>query len=173
MRRPGGGDDYGDEVTDLRYERELTTRDVADLFRVRQATVRQWVARGYLNPTRRERSSNVFDTDEVCAAVALIVGKRKVTGHVPTSHGLLARSNPAERIPTKHYDAIITVTEAARLVQVAPETIRSWMHRGHLTAADGSTPRAVQLRLGDVVDAARARDVPRTGSRPRRQDRAR
>ena len=95
MRRPGGWDGYGDEVSDLRYERELTTRDVADLFRVRQATVRQWVARGYLKPTRRERSSNVFDTDEVCAAVDLIVGKRKATGHVPASHGLLARSNPA------------------------------------------------------------------------------
>lgn len=173
MRRAADWDEYGDQISDLRYGRELTTRDVADLFRVTQASVRQWVARGHLKPTRRERSSNVFDTDEVFAAVDLIVAKRKATGQVPPSQGSFARSNPADRIPTKHYDAIITVIEAARLVQVSPATIRSWMNRGHLTPAGGSTPRAVRLRVGDVVDAARARKLPRTGSSPRRQNRAR
>ncbi len=80
MRRRGSWDEYHDPISDLRYEPELTTRDVADLFRVAPATVRQWVARGDLRPTRQERSSNVFDTEEVFAAVDLIAAKRKATG---------------------------------------------------------------------------------------------
>lgn len=151
MRRPQSGDEYGDRISDLRYEREMTTRDVADFLRVTQASVR--------SPKRQERSSNVFDSHDVFAAFELIAARRKATGHTPRSEGYVAGSSPADRIPPKHYDVIITTSEAARLVQVSPATIRSWIHRGHLTPASSSTPRAVRLRVEDVVNAARARKL--------------
>jgi len=160
MQRPTSWDEYGDPISDLRYELELTTRDVADLFRVTQATVRQWVARGYLSPSRQEGPSNVFDTDKVFNAYDLIAARRRATGQAPHGEGYSAKSNVADRIRPKHYDAIITISEAARLVQVSPATIRSWMHRGYLTAANSSKPRAVRLRLEDVIKAARARRLP-------------
>lgn len=173
MRRPESGDEYGDRISDLRYEREMTTRDVADFLRVTQASVRQWVARGYLSPKRQERSSNVFASDDVFAAFELIAARRKATGHTPRSEGYVAGSSPADRIPPKHYDAIITTSEAARLVQVRPATIRSWIHRGHLTPASSSAPRAVRLRVEDVVNAARARRLSQPVAGFRRGSRAR
>lgn len=173
MRGAGSGDEFDDPISDLRYEPELTTRDVADFFRVTPAAVRQWVSRGYLRSTRQERSSNVFDTEEVFAAVNLIAANRKVTGNASRIDGYLAHSGPANRIPPKHYDAIVTISEAARLVQVSPTTIRSWIHRGHLTQVDGSTRRPVQLRVDDVVNAARARSLPQPVPGRRRGSRAR
>lgn len=160
VRHPGSSGEYGDPASDLRYEPELTTRDVAALLRVTQTTVRKWVARGHLRPTRQEGSSNVFDTEEVLDAFDLIAAGRKATGEAPRSDGYFARSNPADRIHPKHYDAIVTINEAARLVQVSPSTIRSWMHRGHLAPARSVTTRPILLRVEDVVQAARDRRLP-------------
>lgn len=160
MQRRTSWDQYGDPLSDLRYEPELTTRDVAALFRVTRATVRQWVARGYLSPSRQEGPSNVFDTAELFDAYDLIAARRRATGQAPRSDGHFAQSNAADRIRPKHYDALITISEAARLVQVSPATIRSWMHRGYLTTSNNSKPRAARLRLEDVIKAARTRRLP-------------
>jgi DNA-binding transcriptional MerR regulator len=173
MKRPPSWDEDGDPISDLRYEPELTTRDVADLFRVTQATVRQWVARGYLSPTRQVRSSNVFDTEEVFEAFDLIAARRKATGQARRSEGYFAKGNRADRIPSKHYDAIITISEAARLVQVSPATIRSWMHRGYLTPANSFKPRRIRLRVEDVIKATRARRLPQPVPAGRRRNQTR
>ena len=160
MQPPTSSDEYSDPISDLRYEPELTTRDVADLLRVTRATVRQWVARGYLSPTRQEGPSNAFNTNEVFDAYDRIASRRKAAAQRLRSEGYFAESNAADHIRPKHYDAIITISEAARLVQVSPATIRSWMHRGYLTPASSSKPQAVRLRLEDVTKAARARRLP-------------
>ncbi len=122
---------------------------------------------------RQERGSNVFDTETVLDAFDLIAARRQATGQAPRSEGLFARSNPADRIPPKHYDAIITISEAARLVQVSPGTIRSWIHRGHLSPASSSKPRRVRLRVEYVVKAARERSLPKASATGRRRNRTR
>lgn len=153
-------DEYGPYDSDLRYEPELTTRDVAELLQVKQATVRQWIARGYIQPSGKEGPSYVFDTYEVLKAHDLISARHKAAGVLP-----LVDPRTLQRLRQVHPDALLTIAEAARLVAVTPATIRSWLHRGHLGRAVGSQARAVLLRLDDVMGAAQARTLPRGGHR--------
>lgn len=137
---------------------ELTTRDVAELLHVTPATVRRWVARGHLMPIRQEGPANVFDSGDVHAAFENISARRRATGQ-PSGEGWpTVVRKPAERIPTKHYDALVTSTEAAQLLEINASTIRSWIHRGYLKPAVTTGP--VLIRLGDAVVAARGRRVP-------------
>lgn len=178
-RRPGprrftvqqpARDEYDDPIDDLRYEPELTTRDVADLLGVTQATVRRWVARGYISPVGKFGPSNLFNTHDVLAAHDDIEGRRKASGQARRKHRYRVDLRPFDRIRPKHYDAVVDVGEAARLLDVSPATIRSWIHRGHLTPLGSSNPRAIRLRLGDVIAAAQSRQLPRRSAqlgRPR------
>jgi DNA-binding transcriptional MerR regulator len=154
MQQPAR-DEYDDPVNDLRYEPEITTRDVSKLLGVTQATVRRWVARGYISPVGKLGPSNLFSTSEVLAAHDDIEARRKATG----------RLRLADRIRPKHYDAVVDVGEAAQLIDVSPATIRSWIHRGHLTPLRSSNPRAIRLRLGDVITAAQSRQLSRRSAR--------
>jgi DNA-binding transcriptional regulator YiaG len=158
--RQWSGDEYDDPIADLRHTREITSRDVADLLGITQATVRQWVARGYITPTGRIGPSNVFRTSDVLEAYDQIARRRKATRKPPEKRGWFADPTPMDRIRTKHYDAVISIDEAARLISVSPATIRSWLHRRHLEALPSSKPRGVRLRLGDVIHAAQARRMP-------------
>ncbi len=97
MKRPPSWDEDGDPISDLRYEPELTTRDVADLFRVTQATVRHRVARGYLSPTRQVRSSNVFDTEEVFEAFDLIAADERQLGKRAAARGTSLKATAPQR----------------------------------------------------------------------------
>jgi DNA-binding transcriptional MerR regulator len=160
------GDDYDDPLENLRYADEITTRDVADLLGVTQAAVRRWVARRYISPVGRFGLSNVFRPNEVLAAYEQIAARRKATGKPRRSHGWFVEPRPVDRIRPKHYDAVINVGEAARLLGISPATIRSWMHRGHLLPLASSKPRDIRLRLGDVINAARARRLPERRIRP-------
>jgi hypothetical protein len=160
-------DESDDPVRDLRYAVEITTRDVADLLDVTQATVRRWVARGYVSPVGKFGPSNVFRTDEILVAYDKIAARRKATGQ-RSSYGYLVEPRPADRIRPEHYDAIVSIGEAARLIAVSPATIRSWIHRGHLIPLTSSKPRASRLRLGDVITAAQARRISERLARPRR-----
>jgi DNA-binding transcriptional MerR regulator len=160
-------DDYDDPLDYLRYaDDEITTRDVADLLGVTQAAVRRWVARGYISPVGRFGPSNVFRANEVLAAHEQITARRKATGNPRRSRGWFVEPRLIDRIRPKHYDALINVGEAARLLGISPATIRSWMHRGHLLPLASSKPRDIRLRLGDVINAARARRLPERRIRP-------
>ncbi len=158
-------DEYDDPVDDLRYALEITTRDVADLLQVTQATVRRWVARGYLSPIGKFGPSNLFNTREVLAAYEEIQAKRKATGQTRRESRYGVELRAVDRIRPKHYDAVVEVGESARLIDVSPSTIRSWIYRGHLIPLGSSRPRAVRLRLGDVIATARSRQLPRRRSR--------
>jgi DNA-binding transcriptional MerR regulator len=153
-------DEDDDPVENLRYRTEITTRDVADLLDVTQSTVRRWVARGYINPTGKSGPSHLFNTRDVLAAHDEIQARRKATGKQRRQHRYGVELRRIDRIRPKHYDAVVSVREAARLIDVSPPTIRSWIHRRHLMPLASSTPRAVRLRLGDVVTAARSRRLP-------------
>lgn len=72
----------------------------------------------------------------------------------------MAVRKPAEQIPPKHYDALVTTTEAGQLLEISASTIRSWIHRGHLQPVASATPGPLLLRLGDLVTAARGRRIP-------------
>lgn len=165
MRR-AARDDHGDPIDDLRYEPEISTRDVADLLRVSDGTVRRWVARGYMFPVGRLGPSNLYNTREVLSAHEDIKARRKATGQGRREDGYRVALRPIDRIRTKHYDAVVDIREAARLIEVSPATVRSWIHRGHLNPLPSSKPRAVRLRLGDVIEAARARRLPERSARP-------
>lgn len=160
-------DEYDDPIRDLRYEPEISTRDVADLLGVRPGTVRRWVERGYLTPSGKCGASNLFDTREVLAAYDEIASRRRATGEL--KQGALGRPSlrPVDRISPKHYEAVVGVDEAARLLAVSPATIRSWIHRGHIRPLPSSRPRAVRLLLGDVISAGAERRLPRRSSPPR------
>lgn len=173
-RRPGprpittrrsARDEFDDRI-DLRSMSELTTRDVAELLGVTPATVRRWVARGYIRPVGKLGPSNLFHTREVLAAHGEIEARHKATGKPRAQGPFRVELRPIDRIQPKHYDAVIDVCEAARLIDVSPTTIRSWIHRGHLTPLASSKPRTIRLRLGDVIAAARARRLPRRSARP-------
>lgn len=153
-------DDSWPPSSDLRYQPELTTRDVGELLHVTPATVRRWVARGHLTPIRQEGRSNVFGRDDVLGAFDRISARRRATGQPSIEEWPVAVRKPAERLPPKHYDALVTATEAAQLLQISASTIRSWIHRGHLQPVGSATRGPVLLRLGDLVTAARSRRIP-------------
>lgn len=175
-RRPGPApltmqspdwDEYGEPIDELRYLPEISTRDVAELGGVTQATVRRWVARGYISPVGKLGASNLFSTKAVFAAFDGISGRRRATGKGRRQQSHLAGLRPFERVHPRHFEAVVDVREAARLINVAPATIRSWIHRGQLTPITSSKPRAIRLRVGDVIDTARARQLPQRATRAR------
>lgn len=168
-RRPGparltmqspGWDEHGEPIDELRFLPQISTRDVADLCGVTQATVRRWVARGYISPVGKLGASNLFNTKAVLAAFDAISARRRATGKDRRQQSYRAGPRPFERIHPRHFEAVVDVREAARLIDVASATVRSWVHRSQLTPLTTSRPRAIRLRVGDVIDTARARQRP-------------
>ena len=134
-------DDY-EGKTILRRGGEVSVRDIAYALGVDRSTVRKWVQRGYLEPARLERGAMVFRVSDVIAARDLI---RERTHDVP---GLKAN------IPSKFHDHVVRIADAAKAAHVQPATVRSWIHRGHITPTNpGSRPTL--LRVGDVFQVAR------------------
>lgn len=59
-------DGYGNDPTgELAYEPIWSTRDVAAYFGVVSASVRKWVARGYLHPCGKQGPSHIFESEAV------------------------------------------------------------------------------------------------------------
>jgi excisionase family DNA binding protein len=145
---------------------------VAERFDVTPATVRQWVARGHLRPVRRLGVTHVFRASDVFDAYERIMRKRKATGQDRRRGRFFMEPRRIDVIPAKHWDAVMTVDDAAELIGVSPATIRSWIHRGHLATTASSTRRAVRVRAGDVIRTAHERTIPRPGHRVRPSQKA-
>lgn len=150
LRLSDVGDDPWPSRSNLRYQPELTTRDVAELLHVAPATVRRWVARGHLKPIRQQGRANVFGRDDVQDAFERISARRRATGQPSAEAWPMAVRKPAEQIPPKHYDALLTTTEAGQLLEISASTIRSWIHRGHLQPVASAAPGPLLIRLGRV-----------------------
>lgn len=59
----------------------------------------------------------------------------------------------------------VTRQQAAKLMGVAPNTISTWVARGHLTPVEGCPPRHPLYRMSDVVEAEfKAREAARRTS---------
>lgn len=148
VRRTRHADKFADRVT---------TRDAAELARVSQATIRQWVKRGYLVAVDKVGVSNVFNREDVIAARDAVANRTRSPGR----RALRSRELPwtitgdlLPLVPDGHRDVLVTIPQAASLARVRPATIRSWLYRGHLRASRQSTPREVLIRISDLLDTA-------------------
>lgn len=137
---------------ECQYPDEVTTRDAAEIFRVEPATVRQWVRKGYLKPSGRLGVSNTFLMTDL-KRLARELGERGKMPGIPASqqrHGFVRTS----RLPLYQDERLLTIPDSASLLGLSPSTIRSWIHRGILTPAHSSRPRATRIRQGDLIEAA-------------------
>lgn len=134
----------------------VTAGEVARQLGVSPATVRQWVARGYLAPEGKRGSANLFNLDTVRAVQSQTAARRpRTAGDAIGSRGYV---EPWAEQLRNRLDDIVTGPRAAELVGVAPSTVRMWVARGYLTP---HTPGARPLfRVRDVL-AVRRRKSPR------------
>ncbi|WP_372461029.1 translation initiation factor IF-2 N-terminal domain-containing protein [Rhodococcus yananensis] len=120
----------------------LTVAEAAEALRIRPATIRKWASRGYLQRIGSRGRAALYDRDELWQVKHLT---RSRTNRPPLS-------GPVLYLPKKYHNRLITTAEAARLLDVAPSTIRSWVTRGHLTPA--GRHRGHLFAVGDVLDTA-------------------
>jgi len=152
---------YHDEEDELRAQGEASTRDLAFFAGVKASTVRQWVGRGYITPVRNVGGSNIFDVDDFVTAYEQIAIRRSPKGRARRRHPHGPRLKPGltsaqfERLNRVHPNRLVTLAEAAKMTGVAPATIRTWIHRGHLAAHPNSRPRALKFRIRDLYTASR------------------
>lgn len=144
-RRPGPADDSGWDDHDpwSRCPQQVTAEEAARLCGVKPATVRQWASRGYLTAVGKRGRSHLYDSRELSRA------QDDVRDRTRTSPPLTATA----RLRSKDLDAVVHGDEAARLVGVAPSTIRMWVLRRWLRPID--QPGRPLFRVKDVIRAAR------------------
>jgi hypothetical protein len=156
-------DFYYDRQRHRDYGPQVTTRDIARMFDVQQATVRMWVRRGHITPIDKLSNSNVFDTADVLSAHRGIEERSRMPGKGQASPKPSHWQPNRPHIAAKYFDVIVDISQAAGLVHVSPATVRTWIHRGHVKRVPSSRPRDVRLRIGDVLAAATRRRPPKKG----------
>lgn len=121
---------------------EMTTAEAAESCRVSEATIRQWVRRGYLAPAGRRGRSHTFMRSAVWRAKDEVFKRTPRSVHTPRMF-----------FGPQYVESLITDTEAASLLGLSQSTIRKWVGNGRLTPTGSSRPRL--FRVGDVMTAAR------------------
>jgi len=112
----------------------LHTDEAAKLAKVSPATIRKWRERGHLFPS-------MLNYQRRPLYVPRLVLEAAERGE---------RSTP-EPIKDRSPDELLTVQAAASWLSVGPSTIRTWAHRGKITAA-GTDSRGRNLyRAGDLA----------------------
>jgi DNA-binding transcriptional MerR regulator len=112
----------------------LTTEEAARLANVSPNTIRKWRERGHLYPSDRD-----YRRAPLYVPRLVIEAARR---HHQASN---------QRIEARDPDELLTVKAAASWLSVGPSTIRTWAHRGKITAA-GTDSRGRNLyRAGDLA----------------------
>lgn len=149
-----------DPTIELTYEPTWSTRDVAHYFGVKPSTVRQWVARGHLTPDGKHGPSHVFHKNDIFAATAAINARKNTAGKPSRRAGESNRpgglsTRDLHRLAKVSPGTLLTITDAAAILGLAPATIRAWIRRGHVSPHHTSTPRRVLITLEDLYQATR------------------
>ncbi|WP_454199352.1 helix-turn-helix domain-containing protein [Nocardia sp. Marseille-Q1738] len=132
------------DLSTLEDEPQLVTaRQAWAIIGVRPATLRKWVSRGYLQNVGHRGRAALYDRDDL-ERVRLRTQRR--TNASPFW--------PQLRVPTHYFSRLITTAEAAKLLDVAPSTVRSWVTRGHLVPVRRSR-RGHLFTTGSVLMAGR------------------
>lgn len=133
---------------------ELTAIEAAEAYQVTTATIRQWVHRGHLQPSRHRGRTHLFAARDVNRA-AIETSRRDKQPRDPMGGSRSARSFiPLAHVGGRLMQAVLSADEAAELLGLPAATIRSWRHRGLLQPRyfDGRTP---MYRVADIVTVAR------------------
>lgn len=125
--------------------RLITAIEATALVGVAPETIRQWASRGYLCKQGMRGRAALYDIDDL----------RRVRAHTRTRHNV-APAFPQLDIPATYHNREITTTEVARLLGVAPSTVRAWVDRGHL-APTRRAGRSNMFRVGNVLAIHRSR----------------
>ncbi|WP_408639410.1 helix-turn-helix domain-containing protein [Nocardia yamanashiensis] len=110
---------------------------------VRPATIRKWVSRGYLQIAGHRGRAALYNRDDL---ETVRRRARNRTNRAPI--------RPQLNVPANYFDRSITTAEAAKLLGVAPSTVRSWVTRGHLVPIRRSRGGHV-FTIGSVLTAGR------------------
>lgn len=181
-----GEDGYPDDtLEELRYEPIWSTVDVAAFYRVKPATVRQWVHRGHLLPAGKVGPSYVFERRAVYAATDAIRQRRTRPGYPrPTTAPApdTNRTTPSEAPASLMYvqdmwsldDIDPECTEdPARLDNWALNRLKNVTPNALITTGEaavmlGVAPATIRswVRRGHLSPSP-PRQVPASGRRPR------
>lgn len=114
---------------------------------IRPDRIRKWASRGYLRSKGKRGRAALYDRDDL-QRVRDDTGRRTIE---PSAW-------PNLYVPTSYYNRLITTNEVARLFNVAPSTVRSWVTRGHLKPARRHG-RSCLFTIGRVLIAAEDRRI--------------
>lgn len=127
-----------------RQNRPLTAKDLAAELGLAPTTIRQWKARGYLEPVGKSGRELLYRFGDVANAADLVGRRTKAVPQVGWH---------VDQLLEKHADRGLTTNEAARLIGVSPSTLRMWVKRGHLKPV-GRHGRQLLFVVRDVAAAA-------------------
>lgn len=121
----------------------VTVREAWDIVDVSAATIRKWASRGYLQKVGHRGREALYDRADLERVSWRTHARTNTSPAWPQLH-----------VPSHYYRRLITTAEAARLLDVSPSTVRSWVTRGHLEPC-GRSRRSHLFTVGSVLTAGR------------------